>query len=322
MVLKAILGLAIGIPFGYLLQRGRYCMNTAFQDLLIARDVTILRTFAAAVGVQLVLVNLLGQLGIIKLSMPPFFWLAALVGGFIFGIGAALAGGCSSGSCYRIGEGLVGSFFAVVAFAIGVSATDTGILRWGRDLLRASRMESASISSLLGVDPWVVIAVLTVAIAWWLTRRQGKRFIFDNRLIKYGLALGVVGTVAWLASSAVGRSFGISVVQPLGSIMGLVAAGDIRGIGFGTFAIIGLVLGSFISAKRKKEFSWRAPGPRSLMQQFGGGLLMGFGGATAGGCTVGHGLTGVPILSATSWLAMVSIMLGIWTTAYIRFKGM
>ncbi len=319
MLLQLVLGLGVGIPFGFFIQRGRFCVNSASQDLLFAKDVTILKLYAAAVLSQLILVNLLGQLGVIRLTMPPFFWLAASAGGFIFGIGAALAGGCSSGSCYRIGEGLVGPFVAVVAFAIGAMATQVGALRPVKELLRGPRLAEASLPDLLGVNPWLVIIPLAALLLFWLLQRPGGRFIFSPIPIKFGVIIGLIGTAGWLASSATGRGYGISVVQPISSILQVVTTADIRGVNWGTFVILGLFLGSFIGARGAREFRWRTPSARRLMQQFGGGLLMGFGGVVAGGCTVGHGLTGVPILSATSWLAMITIVMGIWATGYIRF---
>lgn len=93
-MLKAVLlGFPVGLAFGYALQRGRFCMNTAFRDVLVARDFTLLRAYVVAVLVQLVGLNLLADLGMIMRNMAPFFWQATVVGGLIFGFGMANAGG-------------------------------------------------------------------------------------------------------------------------------------------------------------------------------------------------------------------------------------
>jgi uncharacterized membrane protein YedE/YeeE len=47
----------------------------------------------------------------------------ALLGGLIFGVGMVLAGGCGSGSIWRVGEGQVKLVAAVVTFALGASLT-------------------------------------------------------------------------------------------------------------------------------------------------------------------------------------------------------
>jgi len=51
------------------------------------------------------------------LAIPPTFWLGSLLGGLVFGIGMIFAGGCASGSLWRMGEGHVKLWVAVFFFA-------------------------------------------------------------------------------------------------------------------------------------------------------------------------------------------------------------
>ena len=88
-----ILGLVVGLAFGYALQRGRFCMNSTFRDILIARDLTLLRAYLLALLIQMVGVRAMAALGWFGLGITPFFWEAALLGGFIFGLGMAFSGG-------------------------------------------------------------------------------------------------------------------------------------------------------------------------------------------------------------------------------------
>lgn len=91
--LKVTLGLLIGLPFGYALQRGRFCLNSAFRDVILAKDFTLLRAWLLALLVQMIGVHLMAGLGWIGLVRSPFWWQAAFVGGFVFGWGMALSGG-------------------------------------------------------------------------------------------------------------------------------------------------------------------------------------------------------------------------------------
>lgn len=93
MLKAALLGVPVGLAFGYALQRGRFCMNTAFRDIFLIRDQTLLRAYVLAVLVQMLGVHLMSQQGWFPLAMAPFWWQAALVGGFVFGWGMALSGG-------------------------------------------------------------------------------------------------------------------------------------------------------------------------------------------------------------------------------------
>ncbi|MFQ5539147.1 MAG: YeeE/YedE thiosulfate transporter family protein, partial [Candidatus Binatia bacterium] len=67
------------------------------------------------------------------------------------------------------------------------------------------------------------------------------------------------------------------------------------------------------------EFKWRAPQPRRMMQQALGGALMGTGAVIAGGCNIGNSLTGLGILSLTSFVATVFFILGTWSGTYLFF---
>ena len=38
MILTIVLGLAVGVPLGYALQKGGFCMNSAFRSILFEKD--------------------------------------------------------------------------------------------------------------------------------------------------------------------------------------------------------------------------------------------------------------------------------------------
>ena len=88
-----LLGVVVGFAFGYALQRGRFCMNSAFRDILLARDLTLLRAYFLALLIQMVGVRAMASLGWFELNVTPFFWQATLLGGFVFGLGMAFSGG-------------------------------------------------------------------------------------------------------------------------------------------------------------------------------------------------------------------------------------
>ncbi len=88
-----LLGLPVGLAFGYALQRGRFCMNSAFRDIVLARDSTLLRAYVLALLIQMVGVQALAAAGWVHPGTTPLLWQAALVGGFLFGWGMALSGG-------------------------------------------------------------------------------------------------------------------------------------------------------------------------------------------------------------------------------------
>ena len=83
--------LATGLVFGFVLQRGGFCLTRAISNAALASDTTILRAYVLALlvamaGVQVILVRPRRH------PDPPLHWLANIVGGALFGVGMILSG--------------------------------------------------------------------------------------------------------------------------------------------------------------------------------------------------------------------------------------
>lgn len=111
-----------GLAFGFVLQRGRFCFASAFRDLFLlghgrTMKGVLLGLAVASVGFAVVMAR---QIPNASLGFDPptanILPIGAhtVLGGLLFGVGMVLAGGCVSGSLYRMGEGYVASW---VAFA-------------------------------------------------------------------------------------------------------------------------------------------------------------------------------------------------------------
>ena len=123
-----ITGLIIGAVLGLVLQRGRFCITGAFRDLWVSHSSRWFTAFLLAITIQALGVSLLTFLGVIAPEAPKLSVIATVLGSFLFGVGIVLAGGCATGTYYRAGEGLVGSWFALVAYALFAAAAKTGFL--------------------------------------------------------------------------------------------------------------------------------------------------------------------------------------------------
>lgn len=318
-----ILGLAVGLAFGYALQRGRFCVNTAFRDILLIRDSTLLRAWISGVLVQMIGIHLLSSLGMLELNLPPYFWAAATTGGFVFGAGMVLAGGCASGICYRSGEGMVGAMIALLGFAIATVATDSGFLKPVQDFLRQWTLqvggERASLPGLLHLNPWIVVGAAVLLAGIWLVRSGRSAHQSGWEWQVTGVVLGLVGTFAWTSSAVTGRNWGLSITGPARSLFSYIVRGDPQVLDWGSFMLIGLLMGAFLGAFLYGESTLRIPPPKRTLQALGGGTLMGFGAQVAGGCNIGHGFTGLSALALSSITATASIILGGWTLVYFLF---
>lgn len=332
-------GLLLGIAFGFALQRGRFCMNSAFRDILLMRDFTVFKAVAVALLVEMIGFGLMALMGVITLAPKPLMWGANIVGGFIFGIGMVVAGGCASGITYRVGEGMVGAMVAVVGFTAAGLATSMGFLKPIMTALQATKImtaddKSLTLANILGLPlAWlmIILAFIMIGVWYYLAKKNPeddfgpKNVSMSDKIFKRGwswlmagIAIGVIGILAFPLSAAAGRNY------PLGITGGWTAIGKTlitfqNAISWEALLVIGVIIGSAIAALIAKEFKIRTPKPMMLLQTLIGGMLMGFGAVTASGCNVGHILSGVPQLSIGSLVAGVSIILGGWTAAYFFF---
>jgi len=277
-------GLFVGVLFGFVLQRGRFCMNSAFRDAILLKDNILLKTVFVALLIELVGFSIMDMTGAIAINPKPFWWGANLLGSFVFGIGMVLAGGCASGITYRTGEGMVGAMTAVLGLATAGFFTAIAVIAWY--IIAKQNKEECE------ADP-----------GWgWLNT---------------GILVGIIGILAFPLSAAAGRNYPLGITAGwINIVQTIFTGGTINWIGM---LIIGIVIGGLIAAVISKEFKFRVPKPMVLVQTFVGGLLMGFGAVTSGGCNIGHLLSGIPQLSLGSILAGISIVLGAWAASYVMF---
>jgi uncharacterized membrane protein YedE/YeeE len=119
---------AFGLAFGFVLQRGRFCFASAFRDLFLlghgrTMKGVLLGLAVGSVGFAVVMAR---QIPIVDMGfLPPTAnvlpaGVHTALGGVLFGVGMVLAGGCVSGSLYRMGEGYVASWVAFGGLMVGL----------------------------------------------------------------------------------------------------------------------------------------------------------------------------------------------------------
>lgn len=163
---------------------------------------------------------------------------------------------------------------------------------------------------------------------------QSKEQKFWNPYLA-GVALGLVLLASFVvmakglgASGGVYR-LGVSVVEifapaHVGSsayMASATAAGSPLD-SFYVFMVAGVFLGGLVSSYAAGRFRGtirKGPriGPRGrLLLAFSGGILMGFAARLTRGCTSGQALSGGALLSAGSWIFMLSVFAGGYALAY------
>ena len=80
-------------------------------------DMTKAVILALAIGIPFASLIFQAKLLDPYLAIAPRFWLGTMIGGVLFGIGMVFAGGCGTGSLWRVGEGHLKLWVAVFFFA-------------------------------------------------------------------------------------------------------------------------------------------------------------------------------------------------------------
>lgn len=166
----------IAAALGYAMQRGRWCMVQGFREPHMTGDCTM----AKSVMLSIILVAV--GAAILKYSVPlraegeavldpinyvrgTFGW-GGVVGGFIFGLGAMFAGGCGSGTLWRVGEGQVKLLMVVPFFGISTSI----MTAWFRDNdFEADGVLGSSIylPDVMGYG-WTLLLIAAIMVIWYL----------------------------------------------------------------------------------------------------------------------------------------------------------
>jgi uncharacterized protein len=285
-------GLLIGAALGALMTRGEVCFNAGLRRAAFERDATVLRVFAIAVAVQLLLLPLLAVAGV-ALAPVGLFPAAQILGGLVFGAGMALAGGCIAGILWKTGAGSIATAVAIAGFALG----ELVVRGPGRELLagldHGRVSESATLDAAIGLPYEPVAAALGVlALLVLLVRRRDG--------LALGLGLGALSALAWAAAGWIGAGYGLGFTGTAASIAAAGAEGDPSLLGWSVFLAVGVVAGAAVTARGPV----RHPDGARLARALAGGLLMGVGATTAHGCNIGLGLAGIPTLSLGSMLAV------------------
>ncbi len=306
MLAPVLLGLLVGGAVGALMSRGTVCFNAGVRRAVLDRDPGILRIFGLAIGVQMLVLPGLVLAGVDPLQaavdggQPALLPVAQVAGGLLFGVGMALAGGCISGILWKSGAGSLATAVAVAGFAAGeLIATGPG-RSLSSALKGSSRPAESSVHGLLGVPYAVAALVLGVAVLALLLRRASRRSI------AFGVGLGVLGALAWVAAAASGYGYGLGFVGTATNVRGALEAGDLGSLSFEVFLALGVILGAVLAIRGPLRIPDAARASRALA----GGLVMGIGANLAEGCNIGHGLTGIPLLSLGSVLTVACMAAG------------
>ena len=352
LVLWSAFGLSV--LFGAIAQRTHFCTMGAVADIVNIGDWARMRMWILAMGVAMIGFNLMVAVGWLDAGRSiyggtRFVWLSALIGGAMFGFGMVLASGCGSKALVRIGGGNLKSLVVFVVLGVSAFATLKGITA----VARVATVDSVAIMLPAGQDlPSLFAAATGVAkttwaaalglgiggalVVWALARAEGRTA--DNLLA--GLGVGAIIAAVWWVSGRFGyvsedpntlqeafvatnsqRMESLSFVAPVAYTLDwlMFFSDKAKLLTIGIVSVAGVVVGSAAHSLLAKSFRWEGfRDAGDTASHLVGALLMGVGGVTALGCTIGQGLSGLSTLSLGSFVAVAAIIGG--AVAALRFQ--
>jgi uncharacterized membrane protein YedE/YeeE len=340
------LAFALAFVFGAVAYRVSFCTMGSITDIVNFGDWRRMRMWLLAFVVAIAGTALLQTGGLIDTAKTVYTgakvpWLSHLVGGFLFGFGMTLASGCGSKTLIRAGAGNIKSMIVLVFLAVAAYMTLKGAFApWRANGLDPLRWDVGAPTS--DLPSLAVAAGLSPAARWWLPMVIAGAlalFVFASRdfrtapdMVVGGLVIGAVIVGGWYVSGHLGyvaedpstleerflatnsgRMESYSFVAPTAYLLELLMlwTDQSRLLTFGVAGVLGMLAGSAAMALGTRTFRWESfASAEDAGNHILGAILMGFGGVTALGCTIGQGLTGLSTLAIGSLLTFVAIIVG------------
>jgi uncharacterized protein len=335
----------VAVAFGAIVQRTGFCTMGAVSDVVAMGDWTRMRQWGLAAGVATIGFAVLAWSGAVPADKTLYasnrwIWLSALFGGGIFGFGMVLASGCASKALVRVGGGSLKAVVVFVVLGVVAFATLKGLTAvWRTQTVDRVAYEFATQASL---PAWIAQAGGTTPafaglalglvlggamVAWALA---GREFGWLDALA--GAGVGVCVTAMWWVSGHLGfvaehpetlqetflatnsgRAEALSFVSPIAYTLDWLMFYSDRNklLSVGIASVFGVITGSAAVALVRRSFRWEGfGGTADLGHHLAGAVLMGVGGVTAMGCSIGQGVSGISTLSLTSLLAAAAMIGG------------
>ena len=348
--LVAWLAFGLAFAFGAIANRVNFCTMGAVTDVVHVGDWRRMRMWLLAIAVAIVGVAVLDAMGQVDFGKTIYTtsrvpWMSCIVGGFLFGFGMTLASGCGSKTLIRVGGGNLKSLVVLIVLAISAYMTLKGLFAVLRvSALDPFRFDTAAFGAARSDLPSVIAALsgggattrigvaLAFAVAVAAFVLANRDFRASGAMIASGLVIGAIILGGWYVSGHVGymaedpktleeafvatnssKAESFSFVAPTAYLLELLIlwSDQSRIVTFGVAGVLGMLAGSAAMAVATRTFRWEGfASIEDLVNHMAGGVLMGFGGVTALGCTIGQGLTGISTLALGSFMALAGIIAG------------
>lgn len=308
-----LLSVALVMLVGFAAHRASLCTVKAVAEILTSGTAYMLSSFAKAAAwataVSGTILLFTSAAGAPVLERAPHAF--ALAGGFMFGVGAAVNGGCSLSTLQRLADGDLTMLGTLAGFIVGVLGWSLLDQRLGLTVLHTQP------SFWRAAQGWI-LPLLTVLWLWALReiarqwhphntaerlrhRLAARTYRFSSAAAVLGIAGGLLYTLqgAWTYTNFL-RTEAISwlhTVPPPAVAHGFLFAALLSGMLFSSLQRRSFVL----------QYDWRT----HLGRRLGGGFLMGAGGALVPGGNDTLILAAIPTLSPWALGTYLTLLSGV-----------
>ena len=343
-------GFVLAFLFGAIANKTNFCTMGAISDIVNMEHWGRMRMWLLTIAIAVLGANLLYYVGWIDLSKsvyqrPILPWLSLLLGGFLFGVGMTIAAGCTNKNLVRLGGGSLRSLVVLVFLSISAYMTLKGLFgHWRVSYLDPIAIDMARwnlssqgvpqiVSKLTGLSEKSALLTCSLVVGLGLMgfALKDRRFRANLTQVAGGAILGLLIVAAWYLTGHIGHGENpdtletvyfatntrtlesMSFVAPTAYSLELLMLWSDKTlrVTFGIATVAGVVRGSFAYAVSTRQFRWEGfASLEDLRTQLVGAVLMGFGGVTAIGCTIGQGLSGISTLALGSFIALAGIISG------------
>lgn len=333
----SMLGLALALAcaalIGFTAHRASLCNVRAVAEIMTRGSAHMLGSLMQAALWMALLAGGLSLLAgyplpAVRMSAPAAW---ALLGGWLFGVGAALNGGCSLSTLHRLADGELGMLASLLGFAAGVVLWAVSWPAWRASGGVPEPVDLMPLATFWtrwpALAPWLLLALLLwalwrVAVLSRLARTSTQPSTWQRVLAPHyhltvsAALMGLAGGVLYLTQGAWSYTSHLrtSVLHgwagsgaPAASHSALVAA---------------LALGMLASARQRGPVAWRWPrGAPSWLRHVGGGVLMGSGAAMVPGGNDTLLLNALPTLALQAAGAYGAMLGGIATALWLMRRA-
>lgn len=168
---QLLIGLAIGILFGFLLQKGGVTEYDVILGQLLLADFTVLKVMLTAVATGMLGLQVLRSLGLARLIPKPGSVGKSIVGGLIFGVSFAVLGYCPGTIAGAVGQGALDAIVGGTAgIILGAGIFAALYPRLQKPVLNRGDFGTVTLPELLKVNAWAVVIpasiLLSLLLAW------------------------------------------------------------------------------------------------------------------------------------------------------------